>query len=100
MYLLTPFFENSKSFFACGFPCVAYNVREVREVNKMPLSEARKRANKKYSDAHLDAMRFDAPKGFKERVRAAAERAGVSPSTYMRDAIIARMEQDEQVPKE
>ena len=63
----------------------------------MPLSEARKRANKKYSDAHLDAMRFDAPKGFKER---AAERAGVSPSTYMRDAIIARMEQDAQAPKE
>ena len=49
---------------------------------------------------HIDAMRFDAPKGFKERVRAAAERAGVSPSTYMRDAIIARMEQDAQVPKE
>ena len=66
----------------------------------MPLSEARKRANKKYSDTHLDAMRFDAPKGVKERVRAAAERAGVSPSTYMRDAIIARMEQDAQVPKE
>lgn len=66
----------------------------------MPSTEAQKRASRKYMANHIDAMRFDAPKGFKERVRAAAERAGVSPSTYMRDAIIARMEQDEQVPKE
>lgn len=66
----------------------------------MARTEAQKRASRKYNATHTDAMRFDAPKGFKERVCAAAERAGVSPSTYMRDAIIARMEQDAQVPKE
>ena len=66
----------------------------------MPSTEAQKRASRKYMANHIDAMRFDAPKGFKERVRAAAERAGVSPSTYMRDAIIARIEQDEQASKE
>ena len=55
----------------------------------MARTEAQKRASRKYNATHTDAMRFDA-----------AERAGVSPSTYMRDAIIARMEQDEQAPKE
>lgn len=60
----------------------------------MALSDARKRANAKYSAAHIDQLRFDAPRGYKERVRAAAAAAGVSPSQYMRDAVAARMAAD------
>lgn len=60
----------------------------------MPISDARKRANRKYNDAHTDQIRFDAPKGFKDRVQQAAQAAGVSPSQYMRDAILQRMERD------
>lgn len=60
----------------------------------MAMSEAHKRATRKYNLAHYEAMRFDAPIGFKDRVRAAAQAAGVSPSQYMRDAILQRMEQD------
>lgn len=60
----------------------------------MPKTEAQIRAKKKYDSAHYEPVRFDAPIGFKDRVRAAAQAAGVSPSQYMRDAILARMEQD------
>ena len=62
----------------------------------MPISEARKRANQKYNSAHYEAMRFDAPIGFKDKVRQAAQAAGVSPSQYMRDAILQRMEREAQ----
>ena len=58
----------------------------------MPISEARKRANKKYNDIHTDQIRFDAPRGFKERVQQAAQAAGVSTSQYMRQAILDAME--------
>jgi hypothetical protein len=61
----------------------------------MAQSEARKRASAKYNAAHTDQMRFDAPKGFKERVRVAAAAAGLSPSRYMRDAVLRRIEEDE-----
>ena len=53
----------------------------------MPISEARKRANKKYNAANTDQIRFDAPRGFKDRIRAAAQAAGISPSQLMREAV-------------
>ena len=62
----------------------------------MPISDARKRANKKYNDTHTDQIRFDAPRGFKDRVQLAAQAAGVSTSQYMRDAILQRMGQEAQ----
>ena len=62
----------------------------------MASTEAHKRATRKYQAAHYEAMRFDAPIGFKDRVRQAAQAAGVSPSQYMRDAILQRMEQEAQ----
>ena len=62
----------------------------------MAKTEAQKRAARKYNDAHTDQIRFDAPRGFKDRVQQAAQAAGVSPSQYMRDAILQRMEQEAQ----
>lgn len=62
----------------------------------MASTEAHKRATRKYQAAHYEAMRFDAPIGFKDRVRAAAQAAGVSPSQFMRDAITKAMEEEKQ----
>ena len=62
----------------------------------MAMSEAHNRATRKYQAAHIDQIRFDAPRGFKDRVQQAAQAAGVSPSQYMRDAILQRMEQEAQ----
>lgn len=62
----------------------------------MASTEAHKRATRKYQAAHYEAMRFDAPIGFKDRVRAAAQAAGVSPSQFMRDAITKAMEEKKQ----
>lgn len=59
------------------------------------VSEAKKRANKKYSDAHIDQIRFDAPRGFKERVQQAAQAEGVSTSFYMRRAILEALERSQ-----
>lgn len=59
------------------------------------VSEAKKRANKKYSDAHIDQIRFDAPRGFKERVQQAAQTEGVSTSFYMRRAILEALERSQ-----
>ena len=64
----------------------------------MPMTEAHNRATRKYQAAHIDQMRFDAPKGFKERVQQAAQAAGVSPSQYMREAVLQRLEADAQDP--
>ena len=62
----------------------------------MPITDARKRANKKYNEAHYEKVHFDALIGFKDRVRAAAQAAGVSPSQFMRDAITRSMEEKKQ----
>ncbi len=59
------------------------------------VSDAKKRANKKYSDAHIDQIRFDAPRGFRDRVQQAAQAAGVSPSRWMREIISAALERAE-----
>lgn len=58
----------------------------------MPITDARKRANRKYNAAHTDQLRFDAPRGFKDRVQQAAQAEGVSTSYYMRRAILEALE--------
>ena len=59
------------------------------------VSEAKKKANKKYSDAHIDQIRFDAPRGFRARVQQAAQAEGVSTSYYMRRAILEALERSQ-----
>ena len=61
----------------------------------MPITEARKRANRKYNAAHTDQIRFDAPRGFRARVQQAAQAEGVSTSYYMRRAILEALERSQ-----
>ena len=62
----------------------------------MAMSEAHNRATRKYQAAHIDQIRFDAPRGFKEQIKQAAQAAGVSPSQFMRDAITRAIEEQKQ----
>ena len=61
----------------------------------MALSEARKRANKKWNDANMPAL-YDrisilVPKGHKATVQRAAEGEGESINGYTNKALLARM---------
>lgn len=60
----------------------------------MAVSEAHKRATRKYEAAHYDAIRFDVPKGDKERIQDAAKAAGQSLAAYIREAIARRMAEE------
>lgn len=64
----------------------------------MAVSDARKRATRKYEAAHYDPIKFDVPKGDKERIQAAAKAAGQSMGAYIRQAVYARMGADAQEP--
>lgn len=61
----------------------------------MPLSEAKKRANKKWNDAHLkeryDRLQLVLPAGQKATIEAAAQAAGESVNMYAQKALLARM---------
>lgn len=64
----------------------------------MAMSEARKRANKKWNDANM-RERYDQiavlwPKGERDIVKAAAKAAGVSLSVYVMSAVRERMERE------
>ena len=65
---------------------------------KKPMSEARKAANKKWNDAHLrdkyDRVQLVVPKGDKEKIKAAADKAGLSVNAYIQKAIQERMIKD------
>lgn len=65
----------------------------------MAMSEAKKRANKKWNDANhsakYDRINILAPKGQKDVIVAAAERANESISQYMLNAARERMEREE-----
>ena len=61
----------------------------------MARTEAQRRAAKKYNSIHTDQIRFDAPRGFKERVQQAAQAEGVSTSFYMRRAILEALERSQ-----
>lgn len=64
----------------------------------MPLSEARKRANKKWNDANMknryDRIQLLAPKGRKDEIQSAASSAGQSLSGYILQAVDERMQRD------
>ena len=66
----------------------------------MAISDAKKRANKKWNDAN-QAARYDrinvlAPKGQREVIAAAATAAGESISQYMLTATQTRMDKEKQ----
>ena len=64
----------------------------------MSISEAKKRANKKWNDANLkekyDRIQIVVPKGQKAVIQAAATQKGESVSAYIVRAITERMERD------
>lgn len=64
----------------------------------MSISEAKKRANKKWNDANLkekyDRIQIVVPKGQKAVIQAAAAQKGESVSAYIVRAITERMERD------
>ena len=61
----------------------------------MPISEAKKRANKKWNDAHMkeryDRVQLVLPAGRKAILDAAAADAGESVNGYVQRAILDRM---------
>ena len=65
----------------------------------MPLSEAKKRANKKWNDENMkeryDRIQLVVPKGGKEMIQAAAQTQGQSVNAYIYEAVKQRMEREE-----
>ncbi len=65
----------------------------------MPLSEAKKRANKKWNDENMkeryDRIQLVVPKGEKETIQAAAQMQGQSVNAYIYEAVKQRMEREE-----
>lgn len=61
----------------------------------MPISEAKKRANKKWNDAHMkeryDRVQLVLPAGQKATLEAAAQEAGESVNMYTQKALLQRM---------
>ena len=53
----------------------------------MPLSEARKKANKKWDAANMTNFSVKLRRDYAERIKAAAAAAGTTPSTIMRKAL-------------
>ena len=53
----------------------------------MEMTEARKRANKKWNDKNLEKVQFYAPKGFNEKVKAQADKKGLSKAGYIKKLV-------------
>ena len=58
----------------------------------MAISKSQQAAIKRYVDAHYDRVEIKLPKGYRDRLQQAAERAGVSTTAYIKAAIDAAME--------
>jgi len=61
----------------------------------MPISEARKRANKKWNSENLTSFTVKLNKEKTERFRAAAAAAGTTPTTVLKEAIEKFIEDNE-----
>ena len=65
----------------------------------MPMSDAKKRANKKWNDANLteryDRIQVVVPKGRKEEIKAFADREGMSVNGFINKAIDKAMEREQ-----
>lgn len=70
----------------------------MRNLYKMPLSEARKRANKKWNDENInklyDRISVLVPKGKKEIIKTHAEQKGESLNSFINRAIDETMQRD------
>ena len=66
----------------------------------MALSEARKKANKKWNDENLkeryDRIQLVVPKGKKEEIKAFADSKGKSLNRFVNEAIDEKIERDSQ----
>ena len=65
----------------------------------MAMSEARRRANKKWNDANADRyerINLIVPRGTKERIVTEAKRVGENISQYMLKATLTRMDKQEE----
>lgn len=58
------------------------------------ISKARHKANEKWNAKAYDEIKVRVPKGQKEVIQAAAERAGESVNAYINMAIAERMERE------
>ncbi len=67
----------------------------------MAISEARKKANKKWNDKHMkeyyDRIQIVVPKGKKDVIKVAAEANGESTSAFINRAIDALLEKEKHV---
>ena len=63
-----------------------------------PVSEARKRANEKYTKANYDEIKVRVPKGKKKIIQQYAMNVGESTTSFINRAIDERMERDGALP--
>lgn len=63
------------------------------------ISKAQQKAVHKYVKNNYDRLELTVPKGQKDIIKAAAENAGESLNTYVRNAINQRMERDTNDPQ-
>ena len=61
----------------------------------MPLSEARRRANKKWDAANMQNLSVKVRRDYADRIRAAATAAGTTPAAIMRRALDEFMQEYE-----
>ena len=66
----------------------------MRNLYKMPLSEARKRANAKYNAKAYEQMPVRVPKGKKAIIQTHAEQKGESLNSFINRAIDETMQRD------
>lgn len=57
-------------------------------------TDAQKRASIKYMQEKTDDIRLRVPKGTKDRWKAAADKAGVSMTKYVQDAVETRIDKE------
>lgn len=69
------------------------------EEKKSRYTEAQAKAAKKYLKESVEDIRIRVPKGQKNIIKAAAEKAGESVNGYIKKAIDQRMERDSNDPK-
>ena len=62
----------------------------------MPVSEAQKRANKKWDDEKIDALRIRVKKGMRDVIAQHAQQQGESINAFVNRAVAETIERDKQ----